>query len=78
MDKNVNINADVNTYINGVIQERITVAQYKDICNMCFKVVDAGDPICWYGRNMGVRHLSCYLKRSSLLIQEEFDKLSDW
>lgn len=78
MDKDVTIKADVNTYINSVIQEKIIVASHKDTCNLCFEEVSVGDSICWYGRKMGVRHLTCYLKRSSLLTQEEFDKLSDW
>ena len=78
MSKDITIKADVNTYINNVIQERIIVASHKDICNLCFKEVSVGDSICWYGRKMGVRHLDCYLKRSSLLTQEEFNKLSEW
>jgi hypothetical protein len=78
MDKDVHIYADVNTYINDIIQERLTVAQYRDICNLCFQRVYVGSPIAWYGKGLGVRHLVCYMKRTSLLNNDEFNALSDW
>lgn len=82
MNKDINIIADVNVYMENVVQERLMVANHKDICNMCFEKVRKGDPICWYGKGLGVRHMVCYLKRASLLTKEELDKMvkevSDW
>lgn len=74
----ININASVVPIGKEGIVKKLIVADYKDKCNLCFKDVNAGDKVAWYGKGFGVRHLACYMKRDTLLTNEEFDKLSDW
>lgn len=74
----ININANVIPIPDNGIVKKLISAEYKDKCNMCFKDVNVGDKIAWYGKGFGVRHLSCYIKRDTLLTNEEFDRLSDW
>lgn len=74
----ININANVIPIPDNGIVKKLIIAEYRDKCNLCFEDVNIGDQIAWYGKGFGVRHLSCYIKRDSLLSNEEFDKLSDW
>lgn len=75
---NVNINANVIPLGDIGLIKGLIVAEYRDRCNLCFEFVNAGEKIAWYGKGLGVRHYSCYIKRDTLLTNEEFDNLSDW
>ena len=74
----ININANVIPIPNTGLVKKLIVADFKDKCNLCFKDIDAGEKVAWYGKGFGVRHLACYLKRDTLLTNQEFDNLSDW
>jgi hypothetical protein len=74
----INIDANVIPLGNEGMVKRLIVASYKDLCNMCFEEIKAGEQIAWYGNGFGSRHLACYLKRDTLLTNEEFDGMSDW
>lgn len=78
MDNNVNINASMIPMGNPGIVKKLIVADYRDKCNLCFEDVVPGDKIAWYGKGFGVRHFDCYIKRDTLLTNEEFDSMSDW
>jgi hypothetical protein len=78
------MNNDINLYSSVIpiaeegLVKRLIVASYKDKCNLCFGDINVGEQIAWYGKGFGVRHLDCYMKRDTLLTNEEFDKLSQW
>lgn len=74
----INISAQVNNYINNSLIKRLIVANFDDICNLCFNPIKAGDRIYWYGKGFGSRCYKCYIKRDTLLTPAEFDKLSNW
>jgi len=74
----VNINANVVKSHNSGLVKGLIPAQYKDTCNLCFKDINAGDKVAWYGKGFGVRHFECYLKRDTLLSNEEYDVITDW
>lgn len=74
----ININANVIPIGQEGLVKRLIAAEYPDKCNLCFKDIQKGEKVAWYGKGFGVRHFQCYLKRESLLTNEEFDKLSVW
>lgn len=78
MDKDVTIKANVTLMNNIGLFKGLIVAEFRDRCNMCFEYINAGEKVAWYGKGFGVRHYSCFIKRDTLLTNEEFDNLSDW
>lgn len=76
--QNININAKNIQQKNDIVIKGLISAEYKDKCNLCFGDIYAGDKVAWYGKGFGVRHLKCYLKRDTLLDNEEFDLITDW
>ena len=74
----ITINASVIPLGDIGLVKGLIVAEYRDRCNLCFEYVNTGEKIAWYGKGLGVRHYQCYLKRDTLLTNEEFDKLGDW
>lgn len=74
----VNISAGTVNLNKDIVVKNLIKAEYKDTCNYCFQEISAGDQVAWYGKGFGVRHYKCYLKRDSLLTQEEYDVITDW
>lgn len=64
--------------VKPVLVERLIALDFQDNCNLCFTVIKQGEEAFWYGKGFGVRHYSCYMKRSTLLSNKEFDELSKW
>jgi hypothetical protein len=56
----------------------LILIDYSDTCNLCFKIVNAGEQAAWYGKGFGIRHYDCYIKRDTLLTDEEYKNISNW